>query len=295
MRRDRDDRCVPDAGVVGDVAVDACQYGTGLDHVRQQAGGHVETVEQVVGPRSAARIEALSRRRVGQLGRPDAAEPVVHEVRDEQERLRRSERRVPFDRHRGKLEHGVDRDELNARALVQLPRRHAFENRLHRPRPAAVTVVRRILQQPALAIDEPEIDRPRVDGDRIDAARFSGGGTQPIEHVLIDAEDVPVERSPSPDRHIREAVDLLDVQPLTVERADGNASALRPEIDGCERRHQPVDRSFRTARRRSRGRSGTVSLGPGSTVMTFTPAARHASTSARGALESVTIPARSST
>ena len=64
-------------------------------------------------------------------------------------------------------------------------------------------------------------------------------------------------------RHVREPVDLGDAESLAVEPPDRDASALRAEIDGGERRHQPPASSFRTARRRSRGRSGGGSRGPG--------------------------------
>ena len=60
------------------------------------------------------------------------AEPVVDEVGDQQQRLRRRERRVALGRHRGELEDRVDRHELDAGALVELARRHPLEHAVHR-------------------------------------------------------------------------------------------------------------------------------------------------------------------
>ena len=145
----------------------------------------------------------------------------------------------------------------------------------------------RVLHQPPLRVDQGEVDPPRVDGDRVDVTGLARSGPEAVEHVPVDAEDVPVERLPRAHGHVREAVDLGDAQALAVEPADRHPPALGAEIDGGERRHQPAASWFRTARLRSRGRSGGGCQGPGSTVMTLTPAARHASTSAAGALESV--------
>src|SRR5262249_57548298 len=127
-----------------------------------------------------------------------------------------------------------------------------------------------------------EADGPRVGWDRGNRA-VPGGGTKSDERVLEQTVRVPAQNAGLLDRTVLEAMHHFDREALTVELADCDPSALRAEIDGGHQGHQPTCSSFRTARRRSRGRSGGGSRGPGSAVITFTPAARQASTSFSGA------------
>src|SRR5262249_22282520 len=142
-------------------------------------------------------------------------------------------------------------------------------------------------------VDQPEVDRPGVDGKRVDGP-IPGGRAQAVEHVRVQAQHVPVQPAADPNGDIGEAPYLVDHEPLAVEEPERDAAALGAQVDGGERPGQFRPSSVRTARRRSRGRTGGGSCGPGSQTITWTPAARQASTSSAGALESVTMPARSS-
>src|SRR5262249_39442290 len=156
--------------------------------------------------------------------------------------------------------------------------------------PARVAIVHRVSHQAAGAVQEAEVDGPGVDRDRVDGG-VQGSCTQAVERLLVQAKDVPVERPANPHGRVGEPVHFRDSDPLTVEPAHCDPATLGAEVDSGHDCHQPRWASFRTARRRSRGRTGRGSRGPGSTVTTSTPAARQAWTSLAGALESVMIPA----
>ena len=93
----------------------------------------------------------------------------MHQVGDHQQRLRRLERRVVLGGHRGELVDGVDRHELDARALVKLAGRTLRE---HAPsiasRRVAVPIVEGVLNQSACAVEQREVDAPGVDADGVE-------------------------------------------------------------------------------------------------------------------------------
>ena len=116
--------------------------------------------EQIECPDTGSGIEALGCRRVGELRRPCAAEPVVHEIRYQEQRLRGIERRIAFGSHRTQLEHRVDRHELYPRALVELARGHLCEHAVHRLSPSRVAVVDGIPQKPPVTGKHSKIHGP---------------------------------------------------------------------------------------------------------------------------------------
>ena len=125
VRRDCDDRrpvqprCLADIGGAGP----SCVPGATISGNRR-AGMSRRSSRSVAQP-PCARVVALRRRRVRELGRAAAAEPVVDEVRDEQQRLGGLERGIVLIGHRGELEHRVDRHQLDPRALIELARRYS--------------------------------------------------------------------------------------------------------------------------------------------------------------------------
>src|SRR4029453_4606284 len=143
---------------------------------------------------------ALSLRRVRELRCSGAAEPVVDEVGHKQQCLAGSECRIPLSCHRAKLEHGIDRHELDSSLLIQLPRGHALEHALHRLSATGVAVMHGVLDKPSLTVAETKIDSPRVHCNRLDTARLAAGGTQPVEDITEHAKDVPPERPTRVDR-----------------------------------------------------------------------------------------------
>ena len=139
----------------------------------------------------------------------DSAEPEVEDVRHEEEGVRRLERRVVVSGHAPELEHRVDRHQLDSRPLVQLAGRHPLEDAPPRPGAAGVAVVHRVLQEPAVAVDQAEVDAPRVDRDANRRRRtLARAARRPSSDVVEEPQDVPMERPAGAHGHVREPVDL---------------------------------------------------------------------------------------
>ena len=278
MGGDGHDGCLTEVCLVGDDSLEPAKARSRFDDPGEKAGRDVEPLDEVARPVARSRVEALRRACVRTLRGAGAAEPQVHEVRDQQHRVGGVQQRVRLSGHGRELEDRVDREQLDSRAVVQLPPGDPLEDAVDGPGPATVPIVNGIPQQTSGPVDEPEVDRPRVDADRGDRSAQSRCRAQSVEHLAVEAEDVPVKGLPQPHGHVREAVDLGGFEAFAVEVTDGDPPALRAEVDGRERRHRPAARSRVGRRRRSRGRAGTDSCGPGSATTTSSPAARHAST-----------------
>jgi hypothetical protein len=136
-----------------------------LHHLRQQPRGHLEPLEHIERPGPRTRVEALRRGRVGELRRERTAEPVVHQIRDQEQRLGGLECRVGLRGHGPQLEDRVDRHQLDARALVEIPRGHLRKHAFHRAGTTVVAVVDRILQEAAVPVQQAEVDGPRIGGN----------------------------------------------------------------------------------------------------------------------------------
>ena len=173
---------------------------SGLHDLGQESRRDVEPLDEVARPAARPRVEALRRAGVRPLRAPDTAEPRVHQVRDQQDRVGDVERGVRLVRHGRELEDRVDREQLDARAVVELPRGDPLEHAVDGPGPTTVPVVDGIPQQAPGTVDEPEVDRPRVDTDRGDRSAQRGCRAQPVEHLAVEAEDVPVKGVPQPHR-----------------------------------------------------------------------------------------------
>ena len=207
--------------------------------LRKQAGRDAEALQQVVGPVARTRVEALRRRRIRELARPCPAEPVVKKVGDEQEPLGIVERPIGLQRHRGQLEDRVDRHQLDAGPLVELPRRDARVHTRDGFGPPRVSVVHRAMDQLPCRVDQPEVDGPGIDGDRVERG-LSCCRAEAVRRLLEQALDVPAQGSVLLDRRVLEAVYLFDGQAAAVERTDGDAAALGAEVDRGHPRHQPT-------------------------------------------------------
>ncbi len=241
--RPGDDGGLSEPCLIGGLRRDAAQLRAGRNDLREDVGRDVQTLEQIAGPAPFDRVVALGGRGVRQLGRPAAAQPVVEQVRHEQDPVGGCECRTLLRGQRGEFEDRVDRQELDPRAVVELACGNTFERRRERLGTSRVAIVNGILEQAIVGVDQPEVDAPRVDGDRVDS-RFTPGRAQPVQDVAAKIADVPAQRTGRSDRLVREPVGLGHGERPSVEPTECHSTALSPEIDRRHRRHQLVSPSL---------------------------------------------------
>ena len=153
------------------------------------------------------------------------------EVGRHQEPVRAIQERVAVADHREQLVQRVDGHELDAGSGVDLgPGHHVAGNLNHAVRPR-VAVVDRVREQRAARVEQAEVDAPTVDADRGNGSR-GAGLAQARQHVAEDPQRVPVQRAANPDRHVGEAVGVLQGEPATGEGAHDDTAALSSEVDG---------------------------------------------------------------
>ena len=104
-------------------------------------------------------------------------------------------------------------------------------DRVDHRRPPAVTVVVRVAEQAPRIVHEAEVHAPRVDPD---AGQVVSPGrlAQAAEHLAVEPQDVPVEAIRKPDRLVREAMDLAQVELVGRDTTDHHPAARRAEIHG---------------------------------------------------------------
>jgi hypothetical protein len=79
------------------------------------------------------------------------------------------------------------------------------------------------------SINQPEVDSPGVNSDR----RDTSAGTDSIQQIGIETDNVPMQGASYLDRSIRKAVNLLECDPVTVETARHGASGFGAKVR-CE-------------------------------------------------------------
>jgi hypothetical protein len=204
------------------------QPAAGLDERRQDPrrdpkfGGELEI------PRATARIQQPGGRRVAELCRFDAGEPVVQQIGDQQHAVGETQQIAL----RRELEDRVEGQVLQAVARVQLrgghPRVHCGDAGIA-PRVAVVVGH----AQRAAPAQQAVVDRPRVDADRDDlAGRLALGEREAGERLPVQLEQVPVQTVPRAHGIVREARHVLRAQPAAVDAAEDHAAARGSQIDG---------------------------------------------------------------
>src|SRR5262249_61349355 len=116
---------------------------------------------------------------------------------------------------------------------VQLPRRNSLQDARDGLGATGITVRARVAEQASRTVEEREVHRPGVDRHGTDPARATRS-PEAVEHVRVEPEYVPVERSARPHGNVRETVDLLDRQTSVGEAPHRNAPGLRAELGAGE-------------------------------------------------------------
>ena len=89
----------------------------------------------------------------------------MEQVRDQQQPSGRLERAIMLGGHCCELEDRVDRQQLDAGALIELARGNPVEQQCRGCSPPGVPVVGRRLDQFVAVVEQAEVDGPRVDGE----------------------------------------------------------------------------------------------------------------------------------
>ncbi len=205
---------------------------------RQQLRADAQRLEHHLGPAPAAHVEQPGGGRVGRLGAGVAAEPVAEQVGDEQQRGGRLE--LGRADSGGELVDGVHRDELQPGDGVELLGWDAGGDLLDQPLGAGVPVVVRVAEQRPGGVEQPVVDAPGVHGDAGDPVRAGwlrragpgGRRPEPVEHLPVQPQDVPVQPVREADRHVGEAVRLGQLARRRSHPADHDPPAGGAEVDG---------------------------------------------------------------
>ena len=131
------------------------------------------------------------------------------------------------------LVEGVEGEEGDAGLAEDLLARDARGDLVKHAFGASVAVMHRQPEQAAIGVKDAEIHPPGIHADGGDGAagrlaRFP----QPLDDLVEQREDIPVEGCAEPDRTIREAMADLDVHLAAIEMPDADAPALGAKIDG---------------------------------------------------------------
>ena len=96
------------------------KVGSRPDDITKDPNGDAQLLQHARGPSTSPRVVALSRRRVGELVSLSAREPVGQQRRHRQKAISRLELRIAGRDEGRQLVKRVDRDELDARSLIDL-------------------------------------------------------------------------------------------------------------------------------------------------------------------------------
>ena len=127
MGRYRNDDRAVQPQVVGDAGRQRPKRRARRNDLREDRRRNVEPLQEIGRPAFGGRVVALGRSRVRELGRLAAAEPEMEQVRDQQQPSGRLEGAIMLGRHCCELEDRVDREQLDAGALIELARGNPVE------------------------------------------------------------------------------------------------------------------------------------------------------------------------
>ena len=135
--------------------------------------------------------------------------------------------------HLIELEQRVEIHELDARLGVDRGLVHGLaEIGFHRRRRVGVAVSQRVAQYLAVVAHAYEVAAPGVDADAAQGNAAFGSQPQPLDNLVIEGKNVPVDMASGLDEHVVEARKLLQFEPSAGQCADDGAAACGPEVYG---------------------------------------------------------------
>ena len=145
-----------------------------LDQRGQDRSGQPECAAELVGPGAGPGIEELGRRGVGALAGAPAGQQPAEQVGHHQQRLGHLQQRRVRPLQRQKLIDRVERQELQARDLVDPLAGDLLERGGQHPVGPRIAIVDRIAQQGVSAPDQPEVHAPGIDADPVERVSRRG-------------------------------------------------------------------------------------------------------------------------
>ena len=206
-------------------------------------------------------IDDLRGRGDGEIGDALAGEEIIDQIGSEQERggaVLQPRLRPPFGE---KLGERVDLDGHRAGAAIELRLRDQGVNGVVDAPGARIAHVAHRREQRAGGVDIGVVDPVAVDADqrrrRPDAR---AGAAQADEHLVVDAQNVPVPGVADPHRAVGETVQLLGVEAARLEPSEIGPPARTAEIEHDQIRTVPALGHLRAPRRTVSSKSAVLAL-----------------------------------
>jgi hypothetical protein len=159
----------------------------------------------------------------------------VHQVGDHRQ-TRRSGGQLPGAQLGEELHQGVDGQEVDPGARVELLTRKDVEQVLEHALRSLVPIGDRVREELAFPVDPAVVDPPRIDAQTRQLRRLETrkghGAPQSCANSGPEFLEVPAQVPPRPARGTPKAVDLVQANAIVARSPEHDATPARPQIDG---------------------------------------------------------------
>ena len=183
---------------------------------------------------SGSRVEHLSCGEHSVFAYRLASEHIHESIRDEQDFVGHTERRVVVFDHRAQLEQRVELHKLDSRLLVYRLLGNDFEIFLHGVVGVRVAVTVGITQHTPVFSDADEVTSPSVDTDGCDFDFFLCHHLESFYDLVVERIDVPEEMSSGLYDVVRESCDFPLLQFSVHNTSQYSPAAGGPQVDSKE-------------------------------------------------------------
>ena len=200
-------------GRFGEFGAQWTQKGAGIDEGRKNGLRQSQAIEQLDRELFSPRIVELGGASDGDFGLLDTGQPVVQQVRHEQETVCHRQRGRTGQFHGVQLVQRVELHELDAGVIEHLAARHHREQAFRDPVGARIAVMAGRIHQRPVAAQQPEIHTPRVDADTGDLEfALAAGDGESVDDLVKQAEAIPIESGGQMDGCVRKPVEFFEFQ-----------------------------------------------------------------------------------
>src|SRR6266566_8510379 len=129
------------------------------------------------------------------------------------------------------LEERIERQQLDAGALVEHLTRNAREDLLHHTICALVAIVERLAEQATIGIHQAVIDPPGIDADAVERSGTLMCFTQSCQGIVPQTQDIPEAVPMHHHRSIGKAMHLFDAERSPIEADEQHTSTTGTQVD----------------------------------------------------------------